>query len=327
MMMTDLRRRDAAEPAGGDAGVPPRARTSLAARTDREWNVAVSAAGPAASSPPPPPPASANREQPRTPSTSPQETLTTAAKISVRDFDFYYGTAKVLHGINLDIPDRRVTALIGPSGCGKSTFIRSINRMNDIIPEARASGTIRIDGQDVYGGEADVVELRRRVGMVFQKSNPFPKSIYDNVAYGLRIGGMRNKRQLDEIVERSLTRAALWHEVKDRLQASALALSGGQQQRLCIARALAVDPDVVLMDEPASALDPIATSKIEELIYELKNNYTIVIVTHNMQQAARVSDRTAFFMLGRLVEYAETNAIFMNPKEKMTEDYVTGRFG
>jgi phosphate transport system ATP-binding protein len=252
---------------------------------------------------------------------------TPASKISVRDFDFYYGAAKVLHGISLEIPARMVTALIGPSGCGKSTFIRSINRMNDIIPEARAAGSILIDGQDVYGGGTDVVELRRRVGMVFQKSNPFPKSIYDNVAYGLRIGGLRNKRRLDEIIEQSLTRAALWHEVKDRLNASALALSGGQQQRLCIARALAIDPEILLMDEPASALDPIATSKIEELIYELKNNYTIVIVTHNMQQAARVSDRTAFFMLGRVIEYADTNAIFMNPKEKMTEDYVTGRFG
>ena len=248
-------------------------------------------------------------------------------KISVKDFDFYYGTAKVLHGISLDIPARKVTALIGPSGCGKSTFIRSINRMNDIITDARGKGTILIDGQDVYSGDTDVVELRRRVGMVFQKSNPFPKSIYDNVAYGLRIGGMRNKRQLDEIIERSLTRAALWHEVKDRLHASALALSGGQQQRLCIARALAVDPEILLMDEPASALDPIATSKIEELIYELKESYTIVIVTHNMQQAARVSDRTAFFMLGRLVEEGDKNTIFMNPKEKMTEDYVTGRFG
>jgi phosphate transport system ATP-binding protein len=311
-MMTDLRRRDAAEPAGGDACVP--IRTPGDDRDTRGWNAAVPAAGPAASSPP----QTANHAQKAT---------MTAAKISVRNFDFYYGTAKVLHGINLDIPDRKVTALIGPSGCGKSTFIRSINRMNDIIPDARASGTILIDGQDVYGGDADVVQLRRRVGMVFQKSNPFPKSIYDNVAYGLRIGGMRNTRQLDEVVERSLTRAALWHEVKDRLHASALALSGGQQQRLCIARALAVDPDVVLMDEPASALDPIATSKIEELIYELKNNYTIVIVTHNMQQAARVSDRTAFFMLGELIEYAETNEIFMNPKKKMTEDYVTGRFG
>jgi phosphate transport system ATP-binding protein len=247
------------------------------------------------------------------------------AKISVRDFDFYYGAAKVLHGVTLDIPNRKVTALIGPSGCGKSTFLRSINRMNDIIPEARAEGRIEIDGRDVM--TADAVALRRRVGMVFQKSNPFPKSIYDNVAYGLRIGGVRNRRQLDDAVERSLTRAALWHEVKDRLSGSALALSGGQQQRLCIARALAVDPEILLMDEPASALDPIATAKIEELIFELKDNFTIVIVTHNMQQAARVSDRTAFFMLGRLVEYAATNAIFMNPKEKMTEDYVTGRFG
>jgi phosphate transport system ATP-binding protein len=247
--------------------------------------------------------------------------------ISVRDFDFYYGDAKVLHGVTLDIPDRRVTALIGPSGCGKSTFIRSINRMNDIVPEARGVGTITIDGKDVYAPGTDVVALRRRVGMVFQKSNPFPKSIFENVAYGLRIGGMRNKRQLEATVERSLTRAALWDEVKDRLHESAMALSGGQQQRLCIARALAVDPEILLMDEPASALDPIATSKIEELIYELKDNYTIVIVTHNMQQAARVSDRTAFFMLGKLIEYGDTRQIFMNPKEKMTEDYVTGRFG
>ena len=218
--------------------------------------------------------------------------IQTESKISVRDFDFYYGSAKVLHGISLEIPARRVTALIGPSGCGKSTFIRSINRMNDIIPEARAEGIISIDGRDVYSGDTDVVELRRKVGMVFQKSNPFPKSIYDNVAYGLRIGGMRNKRQLDEIIERSLTRAALWHEVKDRLHESALALSGGQQQRLCIARALAVDPEIVLMDEPASALDPIATQRIEELIYQLKARYTIVIVTHNMQQAARVRERS-----------------------------------
>jgi len=250
-----------------------------------------------------------------------------AAKISVRNFDFYYGDAKVLHGISLEIPDRQVTALIGPSGCGKSTFIRSINRMNDIIPEARATGSIIIDGRDIYGPGTDVVALRRRVGMVFQKSNPFPKSIYDNVAYGLRIGGMRRKRDLDAVVEKSLVRAALWDEVKDRLHASAFALSGGQQQRLCIARALAVDPEIVLMDEPASALDPIATTKIEELIWELKSNYTIVIVTHNMQQAARVSDRTAFFMLGRLVESGDTRNIFMNPQEKMTEDYVTGRFG
>jgi len=249
------------------------------------------------------------------------------SKISVRDFDFFYGPAKVLHSISLEIPDQQVTALIGPSGCGKSTFIRSINRMNDIIPEARAKGAIRIDGKDIYAPETDVVELRRRVGMVFQKSNPFPKSIYDNIAYGLRIGGMHNKRELNELVEKSLIRAALWDEVKDRLNETAFALSGGQQQRLCIARALAVNPAVLLMDEPASALDPIATTKIEELIWDLKASYTIVIVTHNMQQAARVSDRTAFFMLGRLVEYADTKTIFMNPKEKMTEDYVTGRFG
>ena len=248
-------------------------------------------------------------------------------KIAVRDFDFYYADFKALHRIMLDIPDKRVTAFIGPSGCGKSTFIRSINRMNDIIPEAHAAGSITIDGSDIYAPGTDVVELRRRVGMVFQKSNPFPKSIYDNVAYGLRIGGMRNKRQLDAAIERSLTRAALWDEAKDRLHDSALALSGGQQQRLCIARALAVDPEILLMDEPASALDPIATSKIEELIYELKDNYTIVIVTHNMQQAARVSDRTAFFMLGKLIEYGDTKQIFMNPRQKMTEDYVTGRFG
>lgn len=259
--------------------------------------------------------------------TTPAPAPVKAAKIRVRDFDFYYGQAKVLHGISLDIHENEVTALIGPSGCGKSTFIRSMNRMNDIIPNARGEGIIEIDGHNVYAPGTDTVELRRRVGMVFQKSNPFPKSIYDNVAYGLRIGGIRNKRALNETVEKSLRRAALWDEVKDRLHDSALALSGGQQQRLCIARALAVDPEILLMDEPASALDPIATSKIEELIWELKENYTIVIVTHNMQQAARVSDRTAFFMLGKLIEYGETNAIFMNPKEKMTEDYVTGRFG
>jgi phosphate transport system ATP-binding protein len=248
-------------------------------------------------------------------------------KIAVRDFNFYYGESKVLHGIGLDIAEKQVTALIGPSGCGKSTFLRSINRMNDIIPGARAEGLIEIAGRDVYAPAVDVVALRRRVGMVFQRSNPFSKSIYENVAYGLRIGGVKDRRALDETVERSLQRAALWNEVKDRLNASALALSGGQQQRLCIARALAVDPEVLLMDEPASALDPIATQKIEELVYELKDNYTIVIVTHNMQQAARVSDRTAFFMLGKLVEQDETRTIFMNPKQKLTEDYITGRFG
>jgi phosphate transport system ATP-binding protein len=261
------------------------------------------------------------------PTTTPPLSDAAAPKIHVDGFDFYYGAAKVLHGITLDIPDRQVTALIGPSGCGKSTFVRSINRMNDIIPEARGEGTIEIDGRNIYAGGTDVVALRRRVGMVFQKSNPFPKSIFENVAYGLRIDGTREKRVLNETVERSLRRAALWDEVKDRLHDSALALSGGQQQRLCIARALAVDPEIVLMDEPASALDPIATAKIEELIWELKENYTIVIVTHNMQQAARVSDRTAFFMLGKLVEYGPTKTIFMNPREKITEDYVTGRFG
>jgi len=251
----------------------------------------------------------------------------TVPKIEVRGFDFYYSENKVLHGIDLDIPEKQVSALIGPSGCGKSTFLRSINRMNDIIPGARGEGRIAIDGKDLYAPGVDIVALRRKVGMVFQKSNPFPKSIYENVAYGLRIGGVRDKRILDEVIEQSLRRAALWDEVKDRQNASALALSGGQQQRLCIARALAVDPDILLMDEPASALDPIATQKIEELIYELKENYTIVIVTHNMQQAARVSDRTAFFMLGKLIEVGETNAIFMTPKEKLTEDYITGRFG
>ena len=258
---------------------------------------------------------------------APPASAASKSKIEVRDFRFFYGENEVLHGIDLEIPEHQVTALIGPSGCGKSTFLRSINRMNDIIPGARGQGLIAIDGQNLYAPSVDVVALRRRVGMVFQKSNPFPKSIYENVAYGLRIGGVKDRRVLDETVERSLRRAAIWDEVKDRLDASALALSGGQQQRLCIARALAVDPDVLLMDEPASALDPIATQKIEELVYELKNNYTIVIVTHNMQQAARVSDRTAFFMLGKLVEYDDTRTIFMTPKEKLTEDYITGRFG
>jgi phosphate transport system ATP-binding protein len=256
------------------------------------------------------------------------ETATEAsAKVEVADFNFFYGAAHVLHDITMNIPEKQVTAFIGPSGCGKSTFLRSINRMNDIIAGARVEGRVAIDGQDLYARNVDVVALRRNVGMVFQKSNPFPKSIYENVAYGLRIGGVRDRKVLDEVVERSLQRAALWTEVKDRLNASALALSGGQQQRLCIARALAVDPEVLLMDEPASALDPIATQKIEELIYELKDNYTIVIVTHNMQQAARVSDRTAFFMMGKLVEHSDTKTIFMNPKQKLTEDYITGRFG
>ncbi|MET0622711.1 MAG: phosphate ABC transporter ATP-binding protein PstB [Pyrinomonadaceae bacterium] len=249
-------------------------------------------------------------------------------KISVRGLDFFYGRTQALHRISIDIPGRVVMAFIGPSGCGKSTFLRTLNRMNDTIPGARAAGEVLIDGQDVYSPGVDVVELRRKVGMVFQKSNPFPKSIFDNVAYGLRINRLtKSKSELQGRVEQALQDAALWSEVKDRLKSSALGLSGGQQQRLCIARALAVKPEVVLMDEPASALDPIATQKIEELIVELKRQYTIVIVTHNMQQAARVSDRTAFFWLGKLVEVNETEKIFTNPDEKLTEDYITGRFG
>jgi phosphate transport system ATP-binding protein len=249
-------------------------------------------------------------------------------KIDVTGMNFYYGTNKVLDGITLKVYPNQVTAFIGPSGCGKSTFLRSLNRMNDIIPGTRVEGSILIDGQDIYAPSVDVVDLRRRVGMVFQKSNPFPKTIFDNVAYGLRINGMTQSRdELRGRVEASLKAAALWEEVRDRLQTSALALSGGQQQRLCIARALAVEPEIILMDEPASALDPIATQRIEELIYQLKTRYTIVIVTHNMQQAARVSDITAFFWLGKLVECGRTDRIFTAPTEKLTEDYVTGRFG
>ncbi len=249
-------------------------------------------------------------------------------KIDVRDLNFYYGQKRALDGITMAIHANRVTAFIGPSGCGKSTFLRTLNRMNDIIPGARVEGTVTIDGHDAYGPGVDVVSLRRQVGMVFQKSNPFPKSIFENVAYGLRINGLaRSRAELAERVEESLRAAAIWDEVKDRLNDSALALSGGQQQRLCIARALAIRPDILLMDEPASALDPIATQHIEELIYDLKKAYTIVIVTHNMQQAARVSDHTAFFWLGRLVEYGRTDRIFTAPSEKLTEDYVTGRCG
>jgi phosphate transport system ATP-binding protein len=249
-------------------------------------------------------------------------------KITVKDLDFYYGTKRALEHISIDIPANLVTAFIGPSGCGKSTFLRTLNRMNEVVQGTRVEGSIRIDGQDIYQGDMDVVALRRRIGMVFQRSNPFPKSIFENVAYGLRINGMAASRgELRQRVEESLQQAAIWDEVKDRLHDSALALSGGQQQRLCIARALAVKPDVLLMDEPASALDPIATQRIEELIYQLKAMYTIVIVTHNMQQAARVSDLTAFFWLGRLVEVGPTDRIFTNPAEKLTEDYVTGRFG
>jgi len=242
--------------------------------------------------------------------------------------NFYYGAHRVLDGVTLEVHANQVTALIGPSGCGKSTFLRSLNRMNDIIPGARVEGAIHIDDRDIYASSVDVVDLRRRVGMVFQKSNPFPKSIFDNVAYGLRINRMtRSREELRGRVEASLQAAALWDEVRDRLHASALSLSGGQQQRLCIARALAVEPEILLMDEPASALDPIATQRIEELIYQLKERYTIVIVPHNRLQAARVSDVTAFFWLGKLVECDRTNKIFTAPSEKLTEDYVTGRFG
>ncbi len=251
-----------------------------------------------------------------------------STKIEVRDLNFYYGRSQALYGINLDIQERVVTAFIGPSGCGKSTFIRTLNRMNDVIALTRVEGKVVIDGQNIYGPGTDVVELRRRVGMVFQKSNPFPRSIFDNVAYGLRINRLATgKSDLEARVEQALRDAALWDEVKDRLKSSALGLSGGQQQRLCIARALAIAPEVILMDEPASALDPIATARIEELIVDLKQRYTIVIVTHNMQQAARVSDTTAFFLLGKLVEVNSTDQMFTNPREKTTEDYLTGRFG
>lgn len=250
------------------------------------------------------------------------------SKIKVTDLDFYYGEFKALHDITIEIPEREVMAFIGPSGCGKSTFLRTFNRMNDTIPIARAEGEILIDGEDINAARTDVVALRRKVGMVFQKSNPFPKSIYENVAYGIRINRLHaNKADMDARVEKALQDSALWDEVKDRLGTSAFGLSGGQQQRLCIARALAVQPEVILMDEPASALDPIATQKIEELVVELKKDYTIVIVTHNMQQAARVSDKTAFFMLGKLIEVNPTDKMFTNPDEKLTEDYITGRFG
>lgn len=253
--------------------------------------------------------------------------MDTEIKMSAQDLDFYYGEFKALHSINMNFSPCQVTALIGPSGCGKSTFLRCLNRMNDLIPISRVEGRITLDGENIYASDVDVVMLRRKVGMVFQKPNPFPKSIFDNVAYGLWVNGIKDKVFVQERVEESLRQAAIWDEVKDRLQASALGLSGGQQQRLCIARALAVKPEVVLMDEPASALDPIATQKIEELIHQLKETYTIIIVTHNMQQAARVSDVTAFFYIGKLIEVGETDLIFTRPKKKQTEDYITGRFG
>ncbi|TVM17370.1 phosphate ABC transporter ATP-binding protein [Oceanidesulfovibrio indonesiensis] len=253
--------------------------------------------------------------------------MMSTVKMFTSNLDFYYGDFKALHDVSLEFAEHQVTALIGPSGCGKSTYLRCLNRMNDLIPSSRVEGEIRIDNQDIYSPRLDVVELRRRVGMVFQKPNPFPKSVYDNVAYGLRVNGVRDERFIEHKVERSLKGAALWDEVSDRLHSSALGLSGGQQQRLCIARAIAVDPEVLLMDEPASALDPIATQKIEELIHELKENYTIIIVTHSMQQAARVSDTTAFFYMGKLVELGPTEKMFTRPEKKQTEDYITGRFG
>ena len=247
--------------------------------------------------------------------------------ITVEDLNLWYGSTQALHHVSMEIPEKSITALIGPSGCGKSTFLKTLDRMNDLVPGVRIESTVRYDGRDIFAPNVDVNELRRQVGMVFQKPNPFPMSIYDNVAYGPRTHGVRNRAKLDEIVEQSLRSAAIWDEVKDRLKKNALGLSGGQQQRLCIARALAVEPQVLLMDEPTSALDPISTSKIEELAIELKKQYTIVIVTHNMQQALRISDRTAFFLLGELIEYDDTERIFSTPSQKKTEDYITGRFG
>ena len=248
-------------------------------------------------------------------------------KIQVEDLSLYYGEKKALNGISLQIPSNKVTALIGPSGCGKSTFLRCINRMNDLIPGVKITGEMLVEGVDIYDKDVDVVNIRKKIGMVFQKSNPFPKSVYENVAYGPKINGIKNKAQLDEIVEVSLRKAAIWEELKDRLTESALGLSGGQQQRLCIARTLAGSPDIILMDEAASALDPLSTSKIEELVHELKEQYTIIIVTHNMQQAARTSDHTAFFYMGELIEMGKTKDIFTKPEKKQTEDYITGRFG
>jgi phosphate transport system ATP-binding protein len=258
---------------------------------------------------------------------TPMNTEPSPSIIQVDNVDFYYGAKRALNSINIEIVDKKATAFIGPSGCGKTTLLRCLNRMNDLILNTRVTGQIRFDGQNIYDPATDVILLRRRVGMIFQKWNPFPKSIYENVVYGLRIVGLNNRRQLDEVVEKTLRRAALWEEVKDSLHKSAADLSGGQQQRLCIARALAVEPEVLLMDEPCSALDPISTAKIEELIHELKDTYTIVIVTHNMQQAARVSDYTAFFYLGELIEFGDTAQLFTAPEKRQTEDYITGRFG
>ncbi|PWM15006.1 MAG: phosphate ABC transporter ATP-binding protein [Clostridia bacterium] len=247
--------------------------------------------------------------------------------IKVKDLCLWYGSSQALKNISMDIPERSITAFIGPSGCGKSTFLKTLNRMNDLVPDVKITGEVKYDGRNIYGPGVDVNDLRREIGMVFQKPNPFPMSVYDNVAYGPRTHGIRSKAKLDEIVEKSLKNAAIWDELKDRLKKSALGLSGGQQQRLCIARALAVEPRVLLMDEPTSALDPISTSRIEDLVMDLKKDYTIIIVTHNMQQAIRISDMTAFFLLGDMVEYGETEGIFSMPKDKRTEDYITGRFG
>jgi phosphate transport system ATP-binding protein len=272
------------------------------------------------------PNASLSRPVPRRKSAE-EKTVTGRTVIEVKNLDFFYGGKQALHGISLDVRENEVTAFIGPSGCGKSTLLRCMNRMNDLIVGAKARGGIFINGEDIYGPEVDVIELRKHVGMVFQKSNPFPMSIYDNITYGLKIQGVRSKRELDEAVEKSLRGAALWDEAKDRLHESGLSLSGGQQQRLCIARAIAVKPEILLMDEPCSALDPIATARVEELIHALKKDFTIVIVTHNMQQAARVSDRTAFFFMGKLIEFNDTEHIFLNPSDAQTEAYVSGRFG
>jgi phosphate transport system ATP-binding protein len=258
---------------------------------------------------------------------APAELTAAPPLIETKNLELFYGASRALKGISLTIREKLVTAFIGPSGCGKSTFLRCFNRMNDLIDGVRITGDCRIGGEDIYAKDVDVIELRKRVGMVFQRSNPFPKSIYDNIAYGLRLQGRKNKSEIDAVVEKSLRGAALWDEVKDRLDGSALGLSGGQQQRLCIARAIAIRPEIILMDEPASALDPIATAKVEELIVELKKEFTIVIVTHNMQQATRISDYTAFFYIGELIEYDLTAKIFTNPAKKQTEDYVTGRFG
>ena len=249
------------------------------------------------------------------------------SKLYARDLNLYYGDNHALKGINLDIEEKQITAFIGPSGCGKSTFLKTLNRMNDLVPGVKITGQVVLDGENIYAREVDVTLLRKKVGMVFQSPNPFPMSIYDNIAYGPRLHGIRRRLQLDEIVERSLRGAAIWDEVKDRLKKSALGLSGGQQQRLCIARALAVEPEVLLMDEPTSALDPISTMEIEELMSELKKNYTVAIVTHNMQQAARISDKTVFFLLGEMIECGKTEELFSMPKDKRTEDYITGRFG